>query len=189
MELRQSIAAFFPSVLSAIRERNLVLLCQNRQLDALLNFLESRKTNSLRWGVSETFTRLEEAKRSFDQAMFALSMSKEEKRNQVFYSDVILDYITMILNKHSCRENFLHPAIQKLQAYDQKNRTPYLQTLRAYVSCLFHPSDTVKALYIHRNTLPHRLKMIEEIGEIDLTGPKVCAVLLLNFYTLGLSEE
>ena len=140
-------------------------------------------------GVSEPFQKLEETKRSYDQAMFALSMCGEGNQRQVFYSDVILDYITMILNKHCSRENFLHPAIQKLQAYDQKNRTLYLQTLQAYVRCLFHPSNTVKALYIHRNTLPHRLKMIEEIGEIDLTDPKVCAVLLLNFYTLGLSEK
>lgn len=53
-ELRQSIAVFFPGVLSAVRERNLVILCQVRQLDALLHSLEARKTASPALGRQRT---------------------------------------------------------------------------------------------------------------------------------------
>ena len=184
-EWKYYLASFFPHILSVIKERNLVLLCENRQLDTIIKFLGAQKETGLRFGISESYWELEDTWKYYEQAMFALSMCNAQTSHPIFYKDVILDYISMLLNKYSCRENFIHPAISKIRQYDNKNRTQYFQTLCAYVCNLFHATDTINRLYIHRNTLPHRLKMIEEIGGIDLQDPTVCTILMLNLYILG----
>lgn len=188
-ELKRYLDTFFPGVLSVVRERNLILLCRDRQLDSVISVLESKSGAGLHFGISESCGELEEAGRYCEQAMFALSMCREKKQRRIFYKDVILDYIAMVINKYSARENYIHPAIRRIQKYDEENRTQYLQTLQTYVSELFNAADTVKRLHIHRNTLPHRLKMIETIGEIDLKDSEVCAVLMLNFHIMGLKGE
>ncbi len=188
-ELQRYLSEIFPGVLSVVRERTLILLCQNRHFGPIMNFLESKGGAGLSFGISENCKKFEDVRRHYEQSAFALSMRSEKKERRIFYKDVILDYIIMTINKYSSREKFIHPAVLKIQNYDEENHTQYLQTLQAYVGNLFNASDTVKSLHIHRNTLPHRIKMIEEIGGFDLKDPAVCAVLMLNFYAMEISGE
>ncbi|MCF8565329.1 PucR family transcriptional regulator ligand-binding domain-containing protein [Alicyclobacillus tolerans] len=57
-------------------------------------------------------------------------------------------------------------------AYDQKHQTNLLQTLKTYLDCNMSKQQTADALYIHRQTLYHRLEQIEKLLPVDLRDPK-----------------
>lgn len=61
-------------------------------------------------------------------------------------------------------ETMLHPVVRKILKYDKDNSTDYLDTLETYLTFRCNVTDTAKQLHMHRNTLQHRIKKIEEIG-------------------------
>lgn len=55
-----------------------------------------------------------------------------------------------------------------LWQFDQANRTDLLQTLNVFYACHFNALQAAKELYIHRNTMLHRLEKIKELLRCDL---------------------
>ncbi len=50
---------------------------------------------------------------------------------------------------------------------DRQRGTQHVRTLRAFLSCNGSLSDTAKELYLHTNTVRHRLSRIHEITGRD----------------------
>lgn len=61
-------------------------------------------------------------------------------------------------------ETMLHPVVRKVLKYDTDNETDYLDTLETYLTFRCNITDTARQLHMHRNTLQHRIKKIEEIA-------------------------
>ena len=61
-------------------------------------------------------------------------------------------------------ETLLHPVVRKILKYDTENQTDYLDTLETYLTFRCNITDTARQLHMHRNTLQHRVKKIEEIA-------------------------
>jgi DNA-binding PucR family transcriptional regulator len=61
--------------------------------------------------------------------------------------------------------------IHDLAAYDEKRATELVKTLESYLDHGSSLVDTAQALYIHRNTLLHRLERIEQLCPVDLHDP------------------
>ena len=53
--------------------------------------------------------------------------------------------------------------------FDRANHSELLQTLTAFFACQFNAVQAAKELYIHRNTMLHRLEKIKEILHCDMT--------------------
>lgn len=145
---------------------------------SLLNFY------GLYVGVSEFFDDLLKLQIYKYQADRALSIGLLEENNRKIYKyqDYVIYDIFSYAVKHLPRENYLHPAIPALEAFDKKNNTNYLETLRTYITTFRDSEKTRESLCIHRNTLLYRLKKIEELTGIDLNDIATCVHLLCNFY-------
>ena len=58
----------------------------------------------------------------------------------------------------------------KLIEYDQQNNSHLLQTLQELVNHMGVHTQTANALYLHRNTLLHRIRRIESLTGLDLSS-------------------
>lgn len=143
---------------------------------------------NLIFGSSYRFEHLEDNSIYIKQADYALSICKCREKEHLNYIDCILANISNILKNNIPYESITHPAIEKIKDYDNKYRTDYLHTLQVYLKTMCNGAETVKELNIHRNTLPHRLEMLEEIGEIKLHDFDTCMHLLFIFQSY-LKEE
>lgn len=62
-------------------------------------------------------------------------------------------------------------ALAPLLAYDRKNDASLVDTLRCYLAEDGDMSATAAALFVHRNTLRNRLRLIEELTGRDVSSP------------------
>ena len=65
--------------------------------------------------------------------------------------------------------DYCNNKLDKIIKYDNANGTFLEETLLMYYMNGFNTVRTAEALYIHRNSLLHRLEKIEELLEIKLT--------------------
>ena len=96
-------------------------------------------------------------------------------------------------------ENVAHPGTQStfcvqnlfdIQAYDQKNGTEFFRTLEAYLCHERRLVDTAQSLYIHRNTLIHRLEKIAQLfGDLELDNDKIRLSFQISFKILSVLAE
>ncbi len=69
------------------------------------------------------------------------------------------------------RDNYRNDALERLKAYDKKNRSDLVASLHAYLACDSNVYNAAKRMHVHANTLNYRLKRITDIGEINLKDP------------------
>ena len=67
--------------------------------------------------------------------------------------------------------NIYYQHIFTLAAYDNKRRTELIKTLETYLDFGGSLVDAAQALYIHRNTLLHRIERIETLCDVNLRSP------------------
>ena len=151
-----------------------------KQIDYLLSMYK------LESGVSDIFEDLSYIDLYRYQAEQALNIGRISRPNDniFLYSDIVLENIMSSIRDNIDSQNYIHPAIDILRAYDQKNGTEYLNTLKVYITSMCRPHITIETLHIHRNTLLYRLKKIEELTGTSLEDERFCALLLCNFYLI-----
>jgi hypothetical protein len=62
--------------------------------------------------------------------------------------------------------------LQVLRDVDRDNRTDFVETLRVYLDSFGSVSASANRLFLHSNTLRHRLSRITELTGLDLDDPK-----------------
>ena len=75
----------------------------------------------------------------------------------------------------------LHPALDRLAAYDRENQADFLHTLEIYLENDCNAQKCGRLLFLHRNSLVYRIRRIQDIGGFDLSDPKERAYLRLSF--------
>lgn len=84
----------------------------------------------------------------------------------IYFEKAVLYQSAKILKSHT-GSWLVHPAVQKLRSYDEKNNTQLLETLKVYIECERNYAETARRMHIHRNTLLYRIQRINEISETD----------------------
>ncbi|MDN5747733.1 MAG: helix-turn-helix domain-containing protein, partial [Pseudonocardia sp.] len=74
-----------------------------------------------------------------------------------------------------------------LVAHDRDHRTPYLETLAAWLDHYGDPTAAAGALHVHPNTLRHRMHRIAEVTPLNLTSAP--ERLALQLQLLGLQDR
>lgn len=184
--IKTAIRKIYPELLFMTNGKQFVFLLTNiNKEDELYFYIDMiDKTFSeygLCFGISNQFMNLENAYVHLEQSKYALSIARERGVKNLKYKECMLNQISAVIYASLPQESYVHEAINRIRKYDDENGTEYLITLKKYVNSLFNMKKTVEELHIHRNTLPHRLDMIEKIGEIDLEDKDTVIVLLLNF--------
>lgn len=81
-------------------------------------------------------------------------------------------------------ETFTHPSLKSLSDYDAENETELLSTLYIYLSEDCKVNAAAKMLHVHPNTLTYRLKRMQAIAGVSLSGAHEKWTLLLELELL-----
>ena len=59
-----------------------------------------------------------------------------------------------------------------LNQMDEEKRDVLAMTIRTFVKCRFHYQKTADKLYTHVNTIRYRIKLIEDLWDVDLSSDR-----------------
>lgn len=147
------------------------------------------KTNNLNAGLSLIFHDMLGIKKHYIQAASALRLGKLLKNYGVLqdYEDLYIYDLLTKLQEDTKAYDFCHPSVVKIQDYDKSNGTDYYNTLYQYLICSGNITLLAKKLFLHRNTIVHRINKIQEISRIDLSDGNNRFKLLLSYRIMELA--
>ena len=128
-------------------------------------------------GISEVFSgkaQLEDLGFYYKQAEVAAGYAAaEEERPCCTYPQVALQHLGDRLLADGTARFVYHRALEQLTRFDRENDARLYETLRLYLENEQNTMETARRLFVHRNTLLHRLQKIGEMTRLDLTDPQV----------------
>ena len=111
--------------------------------------------------------------RSYEEAWEAVRIGRAMGRKEgvVAFRDLGLLHWLYHLSPEKRAGNVYVNHVETLSAYDAERDMALVKTLETYLDHGCSLVEAADALYIHRNTLLHRLKRIEELCGVDLRDP------------------
>lgn len=159
------------------KDENDYLKTMNTIGKALLNQLAKEATVSdINMVIGPIVPNIKQIYVSFQLALqtldiFTNDVSLDKSNRIISYDDVFLKHIIRdhlsVEGLHKITERFIVP----FNSFDTQNKIEYMKTLQAYYQNHRNVSKAAEALYIHRNTLLHRLSKIEDILNINFDTP------------------
>jgi hypothetical protein len=127
----------------------------------------------LKAGISHSFSDLALARYYYRQACVALEIGLTffPDSNYHFFDKHILWFLITNSVGEFPLEFLLNNGIKRVIEHDLISETNYIQTLRVYLKNNLRITKTAQDLYLHRTSLIHRLKRIEQILQMDLNNP------------------
>lgn len=178
-----------------IRKNHLVFLImkEDEELDEFAPHspLAERLLRNKMYGIlSNCFAQLSDVRKYYEQTLHVREYKTYFAPHTPisFYTDFYIYHIAKILSETQDRKDFYHPLIPKIQAYDTKNHTSYLETLAEYLTHIDNPSISAKNLCIHKNTFFYRMNKMKELFSIDLKDgmERMKLLLTIEFMKLDL---
>lgn len=153
-------------------------LSRDQIMESLEGFL---KKYMLQGSLSLTFSDFYELQPYIQQALAAYEMGIRSEGSKILYliEDHILDY--MLQNALGTLDiKYLMPqGLLDLIQHDQRFKTNYVQILKTYLENKCNIADTVRELYLHRNTFLYQIQKIRDILGMDLNDRDVRLLLLI----------
>lgn len=125
-------------------------------------------------GVSHASTEPMQLPAAYKEAMAAIDITRSTIGNGA--SSFIGDLEAYrFLYEYPDRRRLRHmvlAALKPLMDFDGQNNTELVKTLTVVLTRAQSNDDAAKKLHVHRNTLTHRLRQIEQILSVDLSDPE-----------------
>ena len=141
----------------------LLLICPSEYSSDLIDIFRGlTKLYNLQFAISDSFSRWSSLKAQFELLKNALNSSDAK----MIYpsSKTKVDYLFSLQSPQSANQlEVMHPAISLLKQYDRQYKTDYLNTLEIWLKNERSAAATCRAMFVHRNTLLHRLDRIQEL--------------------------
>lgn len=108
--------------------------------------------------------------RSFEEAQEALRVARALawEEGVVPFDELGVLHWLYHLPAEVAEDNVYLRHVRALAHYDAQREAELLKTLEAYLDCGGSLVEAAEALYVHRNTLLHRIERIEELRGLDL---------------------
>jgi PucR family transcriptional regulator, purine catabolism regulatory protein len=142
----------------------------------------------IRVGISSASREVDALRKLYYQAENTLTTATAiDKSNHKVWVYEDLGFLGDLLTYSQKTHNFNRyiDVLEKIEQYDHKKNTKYLQTLEIYLDYLGNANQAAQALFIHRNTLYQRLAKISDLWGIDFKDPLI--VINLNLAIKALS--
>ena len=138
---------------------------------------------NMRGGVSRGFTRLEDLREHYLQALEALNIGARMggDARMHFYDNYAVYHIAKACSQIASLRMFCHPKLETLMEYDKDHNTSFTNSLYEYFKHSRNITETSKALHLHRNSMIYHLKRIEEILGFSLTDSSTLLHIELSF--------
>ena len=138
---------------------------------------------SLSVGVGALFKDSDEMVQSMEQAKQALSMiHKCRKRNEIrIYEDIGIYRLFYEYNDSDEMVDIYKSILGDLLKYDREHDLDFVDTLGVYLDCGCNIGVAADILGIHRNTMKYRIKIMQEILNVDFNNQNQCFNLRLAY--------
>ncbi|MFC7060931.1 PucR family transcriptional regulator [Halobacillus seohaensis] len=122
------------------------------------------------WGISMHKDGLYVFHKSYNQAVTAHNIGRQQHEigERTFFSDTRMNRLLMALSHEKEIEEIVKNTLHKLIDYDQKRQTDLIHTFIIYNKFNSNVSQTARALNLHRQSLLHRLRNIEQLTGLSL---------------------
>lgn len=129
---------------------------------------------SITVGISWNVQSILDIRSHYEEAIDAITIARKQKNNLKVadINQLRLEHAILKSCNNRLFKQYIHDNIIKLEKYDRINKTDLLNTLIVLVNNLGSRTKTSKELFLHRNTLPYRIKRIEQITGLDLSDSK-----------------
>ena len=196
--LRNALESLLPDPLSLIYNGNIVFYL-NWESDlsiapeAQKQIWELQKQQNLHIGVSFTYTKLQNTKSAYEQALAAIRLGRQfdPKRSMFRYQDYTLYHL---LEQYKIKSNsdllsFCDPDLLALFEYDQQANNDYVYTTYVLLQCGGKQTEAANVLHIHRSTMLYRMERIVELTGWDFRDMATLARLNISYAILVLNGK
>ncbi len=171
----QKFAAAIPYSYTFLYKENIVsVFSRNAGGPPLKEYVEPLRPvleeSGLYCGVSSAFAGLLQCGCAYNQAIRAIRLGRRlENGGLIFLYDSYAHFDMMdICAKQADLLSFCHPAVRRLLAYDEANRSVHLRTLYLYIKNNASIAKTAEEMEVHRNTVKYRISQIAQIMGMEL---------------------
>lgn len=120
-------------------------------------------------GIGTEVSRLQELQESYEHAMTAYQLTKTAiETNILLYEELGMYKILSDLKHPKLGESFIGEVLGSLIQYDKRNKTSYLEILRAFFENDCSILYTSEAVFCHKNTLNYKINKVKEILGYDI---------------------
>jgi len=125
-------------------------------------------------GVGKVAHQLKDIPESHQEANTCLKILKKigHKNRVVTFEQLGIYWVLNHVNNLQELSGFVGKMLKLIIAYDTKNGTMLVDTLRCYLDNNCNLQRTARASHLHTNTLNYRLKRIKELANLDLNDPE-----------------
>lgn len=137
-------------------------------------------------GVGDSTAYLDEIRKSRNEASAAIraAVASHMSGQIFFYRDQGIYTLISHVNDTRILDKYVKQQLGTLLRYDELNEGNLCETLENYLSHNCNGKKTAEAMFIHRNTLNHRLKKVEDLTDCDLEDLEKCLEMKLAFMIL-----
>ncbi len=176
----KSLSERFPNMVILPYKNAIVLVASKFHNEALtltstINQLLS--LGNFRCGTSLPFCGLEKLVSFYEQAGCATKTDADSPQKIRFFEECAYTCLAKAFRTHLNWRDWIHPSLFRLMETDASQGTEYFKTLYYFLLHKGHYGNTVKELYIHRNTLTYRLSRIESLMGVNIHDERVFAYL------------
>ncbi len=159
----------FPSAISFLYQESILVLFRFREFGeyetlALESIADYLQKYDMRGCVGTPFVELSGLPTAYRQTLRGIFLGSHLYPNQSLYDDakMALYHLLEAGSESMALESLCHPAVLRLHEYDKAHGSDYVNTL--YQLLTHRTRQTAQQeLYIHRNTLKHRLEKINSL--------------------------
>lgn len=196
--LRNAIESLLPDTLSVSYNGNIVFYLNwdgdlSIDTETRKQLWELEKQHRLRVGVSFTYTKLQDTKIAYEQALAAIRLGRQfdSKRSMFHYRDYTLYHL---LEQHQIKSSsdllsFCDPDLLALFEYDRQANNDYVYTTYVLLQCGGKQTEAANALHIHRSTMLYRMERIIELTGWDFRDMATLARLHISYAILVLNGK
>ncbi|MBN8236253.1 PucR family transcriptional regulator ligand-binding domain-containing protein [Halobacillus kuroshimensis] len=125
---------------------------------------------TIQWGISCHKDGYQVFHHSYEEARTALQMGEQQNEagGRTFFKETRMNRLLMALSHKKEIEEIVQDTLQPLIDYDQKRQAELLHTFMVYNKYNSNVSQTSRALNLHRQSLLHRLRNIEQLTGLSL---------------------
>jgi hypothetical protein len=178
--INKSLSERFPNTVIFSYQNALVLVSNRfrneaRTLESAIDQLLA--LGNSRCGASLPFCGLDKLASYYEQAGYAAETDAASPKKIHFFEECAYTCLAKAFRTHLNWHDWIHPSLFRLMETDASQGTEYFKTLYCFLLHKGHYGNTVKELFIHRNTLTYRLSRIESILNVDIHDERIFAYL------------
>jgi purine catabolism regulator len=135
---------------------------------------------TLRCGIGNAYLDIEDYKKSFREAEFVVNIGAVFRLESVVsYADLGFYRILGRIEDKKVLQDYWRDLLGPLILYDEENKGDLLLTLEKFLLYNGNQAEVARQMYLHVNTIPYRVKKIEDLLGIDLNRADVRVTLFL----------